>query len=86
MLNLQLRLQNPKALLQASCFSSSLSRLAANWIIIPRNSTLHVLNNVLGHLLQRWEVMVNPACSCKLVDLGSELDSECRLKSPGFEA
>jgi hypothetical protein len=30
--------------------------------------------------------MVNPACSCKLVDLGSELDSERHLKSPGFEA
>jgi hypothetical protein len=30
--------------------------------------------------------MVNPACSCKLVDLLSELDSERHLKSPGFEA
>jgi hypothetical protein len=30
--------------------------------------------------------MVNPACSCKLVDFGVELDSECHLKSPGFEA
>lgn len=30
--------------------------------------------------------MVNPACSCKLVDLGGELDSERHLKSPGFEA
>jgi hypothetical protein len=30
--------------------------------------------------------MVNPACSCKLVNLGGKLDSERHLKSPGFEA
>jgi hypothetical protein len=44
------------------------------------------LNNVLRHLLQQWNVMVNPACSCKLVNLGGKLDSERHLKSPGFEA
>lgn len=75
MLNLQLRLQNPKVLLQAT-------QLLPIFAIKTRRQ----LKNVLGHLLQRWKVMVNPACSCKLVDLGDELDSEYHLKSPGFEA